>query len=64
MKEVIRAVSVNYGIKPVFESLMMERNRYAQWRAKIETMSYRHDNQDKTPGLVSFQNDLTKRDLQ
>ena len=64
MKEVIRPVSVNYGIKPVFESLMMERIRYAQWRAKTETMCYRHDNQDKTPGLVSFQNDLTKRDLQ
>ena len=40
---------------------MMERIRYAQWRAKTETMSYRHDNQEKTPGLVSFQNDLTKR---
>ena len=43
---------------------MMERIRYASWRAKTERMSYRHDNQDKTPRLVSFQELMTKEDLQ
>ena len=47
-----------------FSKDMMERIRSASWRAKIERMSYRHDHQDKTPGLVSFQQLLTTRDLQ
>jgi len=40
---------------------MMEGIRYASYKAKTEPISYRHDNQDKTPGLVSFQKLLTKR---
>ena len=43
---------------------MMEKIRSASWRAKIERMSYRPDHQDQTPGLVSFHQLLTTRDLQ
>ena len=47
-----------------FSRDMIERIRSASWRAKIERMSYRPDNQDKTAGLVSFQQLLTTRGLQ
>ena len=47
-----------------FSKDMMETIRSASWRTKIERMSYRPDHQDKTPGLVSFQQLLITRDLQ
>ena len=47
-----------------FSKDMMERIRSASWRAKTEKMSYRHDHQGKTLRLVSFQQVLTKRELQ
>ena len=40
---------------------MMEGIRYASYKANTELISYRHDNQVKTPGLVSFQKLLTKQ---
>ena len=64
MKEVIGAAFGRYQIHPVFKRLLMQRIYFASWKAKTEGMSYRNENHDKTPCLVSSQQLLTKRDLQ